>query len=140
LLSSGVVESVTKSNSPITGIYSNNFLDWPGKPTDLKVIFSTIATEYDYTRTMGIKMLAGRDFSEDFPSDTSAIVLNKAALDVMGLTDPIGETVEMWGTKRQIIGITENVLMGSLFQEVAPLMMVKMPDWVSAITIRLSET
>ncbi len=140
LLSSGVVESVTKSNSPITGIYSNNFLDWPGKPTDLKVIFSTIATEYDYTRTMGIKMLAGRDFSEDFPSDTSAIVLNKAALDVMGLTDPIGETVEMWGTKRQIIGITENVLMGSLFQEVAPLMMVKMPDWVSAVTIRLSET
>lgn len=140
LLRTGVVESVTKSNSPITGIYSNNFLDWPGKPADLKVIFSTIATEYDYTRTMGIKMIEGRDFSEDFPSDTSAIIINKAALDVMGLEDPIGETVDLWGSKRQIIGITENVLMGSLFQEVAPLMMVKIPDWVSAVTIRLKET
>ncbi len=138
LLSSGVVESVTKSNSPITDIYSNNFLDWPGKPEDLKVIFTTIATEYDYTKTMGIRMLQGRDFSEDFPSDTSAIIINKAALDVMGLTDPIGETVTMWGTKRQIIGITDNVLMGSLFQEVAPMMIVKIPDWMSSVTVRLS--
>lgn len=138
LLSSGVVESITKSNSPITDIYSNNFLDWPGKPEDLKVIFTTIATEYDYTKTMGIRMLQGRDFSEDFPSDTSAIIINKAALDVMGSIDPIGETVTLWGDKRQIIGITDNVLMGSLFQEVAPMMIVQQPDWVSSVTVRLS--
>ncbi len=138
LLASGVVESVTKSNSPITDIYSNNFLDWPGKPEDLKVMFTTVATEYDYTKTMGIRMLEGRDFSEDFPSDTSAIIINKAALDVMGLTDPVGETVTLWGDKRQIIGVTDNVLMGSLFQEVAPMFMVKIPDWISAVTIRLS--
>src|SRR5690606_14651404 len=137
LLSSGVVESITKSNSPITDIYSNNFLDWPGKPEDLKVIFTTVATEYDYTKTMGIRMLQGRDFSEDFPSDTSAIIINKAALDVMGSIDPIGETVTLWGDKRQIIGITDNVLMGSLFQEVAPMMIVKIPDWTSSVTIRL---
>ena len=138
LLASGVVESVTKSNSPITNIYSNNFLDWPGKPEDLKVIFTTITTEYDYTKTMGIRMLEGRDFSEDFPSDTSAIIINKAGIDVMGLEDPIGETVTFWGSKREIIGITDNVLMGSLFQEVAPMLIVKIPDWVGAVTIRLS--
>jgi putative ABC transport system permease protein len=140
LLSSGVVESVTKSNSPITSIFSNNFLDWPGKPQEQRVLFTTIATEYDYTKTMGIKILEGRDFSEDFPSDTSAIVINKAALDVMGLKDPIGATVDLWGGKRQIIGVMDNVLMGSVFREVSPLMMVKIPDWVSAITIRLNET
>jgi putative ABC transport system permease protein len=140
LLSSGVVEAVTKSNSPITSIYSNNFLDWPGKPQDQRVMFTTIATEYDYTKTMGIKMLEGRDFSEDFLSDTSAIIINKAALDVIGLKDPIGATVDLWGAKRQIIGITDNVLMGSVFREVSPLMMVKIPDWVSAVTIRLSKT
>jgi hypothetical protein len=140
LLGSGVVESVTKSNSPITSIYSNNFLDWPGKPQDQRVLFTTVATEYDYTKTMGIKILEGRDFSEDFPSDTSAIIINKAALDVMGLKDPIGETVELWGSKRQIIGVMDNVLMGSVFRDVSPLMMVKIPDWVSAVTIRLSKT
>jgi putative ABC transport system permease protein len=140
LLSSGVVESVTKSNSPITNIYSNNFLDWPGKPQDQKVMFTTIATEYDYTKTMGIRMLEGRDFSEDFKSDTAAIVLNKAAIDLMGLKDPIGATVDLWGDKRQVIGICDNVLMGSLFQEVSPMFMVMIPDWVSAVTVRLSKT
>jgi putative ABC transport system permease protein len=89
---------------------------------------------------MGIKMIMGRDFSEDFPSDSTAIIINKAALDIMGLADPIGETVDLWGTKRQIIGITDNVLMGSLFREVAPLMMIMDSDWASAVTIRLRKT
>jgi putative ABC transport system permease protein len=137
LLNSGVVKSVTKSNSPITAIYSNNFLSWPGKPEDQRVLFSTIATEYDYTKTMGIKMLEGRDFSEEFKSDTSAIIINKAALDVMGLKDPVGATVEVWGNKRQIIGVADNVLMGSLFREVSPSFFVYMPEWASAVTVRL---
>ena len=62
LLRTGVVESVTKSNSPITEIYSNNFLGWPGKPEEQRVLFTTVATEYDYTKTMGIRILEGRDF------------------------------------------------------------------------------
>ncbi|MBT1703537.1 ABC transporter permease [Chryseosolibacter indicus] len=140
LLGSGVVESVTKSNSPITSIYSNNFLSWPGKPEDQKVIFTTIATEYDYTKTMGIKMLDGRDFSKDFPADSTAIIINKAALDIMALKEPIGTTVELWGGKRQIIGIVDNVLMGSLFREVSPMFMVLDPSWSSAVTVRLGKT
>ena len=90
LLNTGVVEAVTRSNSSITDINSNNFLGWPGKPDDLRVIFTTIATEYDYTKTMGIKLLEGRDFSEEFKSDTSSILINKAAADLMKLKDPIG--------------------------------------------------
>ena len=74
LLQSGAVEAVTRSNSAITSINSNNFLGWPGKPEELRVIFTTIATEYDYAKTMGIKMLQGRDFSKDFKSDTAAVV------------------------------------------------------------------
>jgi putative ABC transport system permease protein len=140
LLGSGVVESVTKSNSPITSVYSNNFLDWPGKPEEQKVAFATIGTEYDYTKTMGIKMLEGRDFSEDFPSDTTAIIINKAALDLMGLKDPIGTTVKLWSGERKIIGVMDNVLMGSVFRDVQPTMCLMMPWWTSAITLRLSKT
>ena len=90
LLQSGAVESVTRSNSAITNINSNNFVGWPGKPEDLRVIFTTIATEYDYTKTMGIRVLEGRDFSDDFKSDTAAMIINKAALELMDLDDPIG--------------------------------------------------
>lgn len=141
LLASGVVASVTKSNSPITDIYATNLLDWPGKPTDQKALFTTIATEYDYTKTMGIKMLEGRDFSEDFKSDTSAVLINKAAWEIMGLTDPIGTKVTFWGDRIGIIvGVTDNVLMGSPHGDINPMLVVFQPDWVSALSVRLHET
>ena len=140
LLRTGVVEAVTRSNSPITEIWSNNFLGWPGKPEDLRVIFSTVATEYDYTKTMGIKMLMGRDFSEDFGSDSSAIIINKAGLDLMNLEEPIGTKLDLWGSERELIGVVDNTLMGSPFRAVSPLFMVFDPDWISAVSIRLSKT
>jgi len=140
LLASGAVESVTKSNSSITDINSNNFLGWPGKPEDLRVIFTTIATEYDYTKTMGIKILEGRDFSEDFKSDTASILINKAALQLMNLKDPIGTELDLWGGKRKLIGVVDDVLMGSPYQPVKPMFVILQPDWIDAVTIRLKKT
>jgi putative ABC transport system permease protein len=140
LLQTGVVKSVNKSNSPITEIHSNNFLGWPGKPETQKVIFTTIATEYDYTKTMGIKILEGRDFSEDFKSDSSAILINKAALDLMQLKNPLGTQLDLWGKKKELIGIVDNVLMGSPFQPIKPMFVVLNPEWAGAVTVRLEKT
>lgn len=140
LLNSGVVEAVTQSNSAITQINSNNFLGWPGKPDDLRVLFATVATEYDYARTMGIRILDGRDFSEDFKSDTAAVIINKAAADLMNLQDPIGTRLDLWGQKRELIGIVDNVLMGSPYTPVGPMFIILDPDWVSYFSVRLSKT
>jgi ABC-type antimicrobial peptide transport system permease subunit len=139
LLQTGIVKGVTVSNSAITHISSNNFVGWPGKPEEQKVIFTTIITEYDYAQTMGIKILHGRDFSRDFPSDSNAIIINKAALDLMALEDPIGTELDLWGEKRTLIGVLDNVLMGSPFYEVKPLFAI-MDDWGGYITIRIEET
>lgn len=139
LLASGVVESMVRANSAITDINSNNFVGWPGKPEDLKVIFTTIVTDYDWAKTMGVKMLEGRDFSEDFKSDSSAIVVNKAAIDLMGLEDPIGTELDLWGQKRRLIGVYDNVLMGSPYEEVKPMFAV-LDDWGGSITVRLKPT
>ncbi|MCE7864989.1 MAG: ABC transporter permease [Bacteroidetes bacterium CHB5] len=140
LLNTGVVEAVTRANSEITNINSNNFLGWPGKPEELRVLFTTITTEYDYTKTMGIKLLEGRDFSEEFKSDSSAILVNKAAMEVMGLKeDALGTELELWGNKRNLIGVVDDVLMGSPFQPVKPMFMILM-DWGGSVSIRLKKT
>ncbi|HCZ35871.1 MAG TPA: ABC transporter permease [Cytophagales bacterium] len=140
LLNTGVVEAVTRANSQITDINSNNFLGWPGKPEELRVIFTTVVTEYDYTKTMGIKLLEGRDFSEEFKSDSSAILVNKAGLDVMGLKgDFIGTELDLWGEKRKLIGVVDDVLMGSPFRPVSPMFMI-LQDWGGSVSIRLKKT
>ncbi|MEM6641669.1 MAG: ABC transporter permease [Bacteroidota bacterium] len=138
LLASGVVESMTRSNSKITQINSNNFLGWPGKPENQKVIFTTITSDYDYAETMGIEMLLGRDFSADFASDSNAIIVNKAALELMNLEDPIGTNLSLWGEPRKLVGVMDNVLMGSIYEPVKPLFMV-LQNWGGYVTIRLKK-
>ncbi|MEQ9466470.1 MAG: FtsX-like permease family protein [Ekhidna sp.] len=139
LLQSGLVESVTRSNSQITSINSNNFLGWPGKPEDQRVIFTTITSEYDYAKTMGIDVLMGRDFSKEFASDSDAIVINKAALDLMGLENPIGTNLDLWSEKRKLIGVVDDVLMGSPYEPVKP-MFVILANWGGYISVRLKKT
>jgi putative ABC transport system permease protein len=140
LLGSGAVTSITKSNSPITEIYSNNFLNWPGKPEDQKVSFITIATEQDYTKTMGIKVLEGRDFIDD--RDSVSVLVNKAAADIMGLQNTVGTKVGYWGNDNRatIVGVIDNVTMGSPYRNASPMFITYFPDWASAITIRLEAT
>ncbi len=139
LLQSGVALGVTKSNSQITSINSNNFLGWPGKPESQRVIFTTIAGDYDYAHTMGIEVLMGRDFSKEFASDSDAIVINKAALDLMNLEDPIGTNLDLWEEKRKLIGVLDNSLMGSLYDPIKP-MFVVIDDWGGYVSIRIRKT
>ncbi|MFY8035572.1 MAG: ABC transporter permease, partial [Cyclobacteriaceae bacterium] len=139
LVNTGAVESVCKSNSPVTAIFSNAEVKWQGMPTDHRVAFSTIATEYDYTKTMGIKMIEGRDFSREF-NDTLSVVINKAAVDLMGMESPIGKKIEINKTQLEIIGVVPNIVMGSPYSPVEPMTLLFDPSWSSTVTIRLSKT
>jgi len=139
LIATGAVKSVTKSNSPITSIFSNNVVEWPGMTPGTRVIFTTIATEYDYVQTMGMKLIAGRDFSSEF-NDSTSVIINQAAVDVMGLEDPIGSTINMWDDEWTIVGVTENVIMNSPYEPIAPMTVVFVPTWTSTITLRLEKT
>lgn len=141
LLASGLVTSVTKSNSPITEIFSNNFLSWPGKPETENVLFTTIATEYDYTQTMGITVLEGRDFSPEFPSDSTAVLVNKKAADIMNLKETLGTKVTFFGERTgTIIGVVDNVVMGSPLNQTQPMFVFFDRYWASTLTLRLAAT
>ncbi len=135
LLQSGYVASVTKSSSSINSIVSQNFLGWPGKPESEKVLFATVAADYDYAKTMGIEVLMGRDFSKELASDSNAIIINKAALEMMGLEDPIGTKLDLWNEKRTLIGVIDNVLMGSPYEPVGPMFAI-LADWGGYISLR----
>jgi ABC-type antimicrobial peptide transport system permease subunit len=113
-------------------------LEWPGKDPGLKADFVHIATEYDYTQTLGIPLLQGRDFSRDFKSDSSAIVINEAAADLMGLQEPVGTQVKWNDATYTIIGVMQNVVMGDPYQPVGPLMMAFNPGYSSTITLRVN--
>ncbi|HZY82904.1 MAG TPA: ABC transporter permease [Cyclobacteriaceae bacterium] len=140
LLATGAVEAVTRSNSSITSQDSWNPVDWPGKPLDEKYFFALIATEYDYVKTTGIKLLEGRDFSQDFKSDSAACIVNRAAIELMNMKDPIGAKVTMGQKQYEIIGVAENTLSGSPYDPIGPMIVTFQPDWIGTVMVRLSSS
>jgi putative ABC transport system permease protein len=139
LLQTGMVSAVTRTFSPITDIWwKSPAPDWEGKPADLNMIFSGMNTDVDFTKTMGIKMLQGKDFSGT-PSDSSAMLLNKAAIEAMGLKNPVGMQMR-YGKTYTVIGVTDNVIQESPFKPVDPMMVYFGPDGANSITLRLNRS
>ena len=100
-------------------------------------MFSTIATDYDYTKTLGIKLIDGRDFSRDF-ADSNSVILNEAAVKRMGLKNPVGETLKWNDKPMTVIGVIPDIQMESPFRPISPLTIVFNKDWVSYVDIRMN--
>ena len=121
LMQTGTIASVTESGSPTTGIWnSSSGFDWKGKDPNLSTDFGVVSTAYDYGKTIRWEMKEGRDFSRDFLTDSSAVILNEAAVHFMGLKSPVGETVTWFGSPLKVIGVVNNMVMTSPFDEVRP--------------------
>ena len=79
LLSSGAIESLTRTSSPITDIWNYSPApDWPGKPENTNMLVSALRVGKDFTQTLGIKVTEGHDFTGK-PIDSSSVMINKAA-------------------------------------------------------------
>jgi putative ABC transport system permease protein len=83
----------------------------------------------NYLSTFGIKLAGGRSVSPDFPADSSAVMINEAAVNELGWskTDPIGKTIVRSGRKAYtVVGVVKDFNYTSAKQKVAPLMMLPM--------------
>ena len=121
LRASGAIEYMAASNSPITNLWGGTTaVSWPGKRNDQHNIVYCNTVSTDFGKTVGWQVLQGRDFSRAFGADSSAVILNEAALGLMRLTHPLGETVTWGGTPYHIIGIAQDMIRESPFKPVSP--------------------
>jgi hypothetical protein len=96
-MSTGMVESVAASESPVTGINSTNSgFQWQGKDPDMTEQFWTSSITPELGKTIGWKIEEGRDFSNEISTDTAGFIINKTAAEYMGLENPVGEVIR-WG-------------------------------------------
>ncbi len=90
----------------------------PGELIDLRLLCG----DFDYLDAMGIKLVAGRYFSEDIHSDSNSVVVNVAAVKRLGFTDAIGQKILVPNSESEleIIGIVEDFHISSLHQKINP--------------------
>jgi putative ABC transport system permease protein len=123
----GVVNAANAGSDLIVN-YSGTDISWPGKTAENKTSFKYLFTGYNFIETLGIRLKEGRPFSDRPGSDTSEIILNEAAIDAMGLKDPIGRVIEQWGQKKEIVGVVKNFHFESLYERVKPCFLILSPD------------
>ena len=102
--------------------------------------------DYDYVKTMGMQLIQGRGFSREFGSDSTGILVNEAAVKILGVKNPIGKRIWKFdddqGKTRKtytIIGVVKNFHFESLRRNIGALSMVLSPN-SGAASFRLSST
>lgn len=114
----------------------------PGKTYDIRsyrriddpetFLFLNNQVSYDYKDLMGFELVAGRFFSEDFASDSNAVVLNQSAAKAFGFEDPVGQQLSSAfksGTLT-IIGVIKDYNVESLHKNVTPVSLELSPNTV----------
>ncbi|MEM6843052.1 MAG: ABC transporter permease [Bacteroidota bacterium] len=138
LLTTGYVEAVARTSSPMTEVYNKwSDFSWEGKDPESRIALEALMTGWDYEQAAGLTFTQGRPFSPEFSTDSNAVILNETALDVIGYDDPIGRTMTSGGREMTIVGVVEDVLMLNPFETVAPGVIMFTPDIASNILIRI---
>ena len=135
-----VLKNELLQNPNITGTGSSNTT--PGNGTS-KNIFSIQTEEgpmdnigidnyrvdYDFFPTLGVELVQGRNFSLEYPSDTSmAVMVNEAMVRRMNWTDPIGKRVNLSGNdslpSAQVVGVVKDFHQLDLYDPISALMFI----------------
>ncbi len=117
----GITSVTASSQNPLMVGSSSTAVDWTGKSPDQSPSFQMIRTDYDFLETMAVKLDEGRDFSKAMSTDTMNYLINEEAARVMGLSNPIGERIDVWEKRGQIIGMMGDFHLNSLHNPIEPL-------------------
>lgn len=141
IMRSGKMENATMTGYlPVSGSWRSDNPWWvEGRDPAIQenmVSIQNWRVDYDYIKTMGMNITEGRDFSREFPSDSSAVIINEASIKRFNFTgDIIGSKIATFGDgnngepdrnqliTRTVVGIVEDFHFESLKENVSPLMM-----------------
>ena len=129
LKKSGAVIATAQGNYPLTNDRGQNQgFEWPGKAVNMDLTLNTIRVNEDYGKTIGWKLLAGRDFSKDFSTDVSGVIITESTRQAMGLADPIGVQIKYKGGHQGIhdfiiLGVVEDLIKANPYEAPRPAIM-----------------
>ncbi|HEX5153770.1 MAG TPA: ABC transporter permease [Parafilimonas sp.] len=139
LLATGVVDNMAESSSPTTQVWSNQIgFNWQGKDPNTLPSFGTIGVTIDFGKTIGWQIKEGRDFSKDFATDSTAMILNEAAVKQVAMKkDIVGQTIRFNDKNFTVIGVIKDMVMESPYSPIQPTVFFYDPDWANVITVAM---
>jgi putative ABC transport system permease protein len=130
LLNTGVASSASKTMAPITQNWSSGIsMNWAGKDPNTKIQINRYTADADLIKTMGMKLVEGRDIDvKDYPSDSTACLISEAAVKAMGFKNPIGQMIFDDPISWHVVGVIGDFVLESPYEPIKPFM-VKGPKY-----------
>jgi putative ABC transport system permease protein len=101
---------------PMQGSMSFMYPNFQNK--EVKVKIEGLDVDFNFLKTLGMTILKGRDFSEEFGSDLKkSCILNETAVKMLGITDPVGKMI----ADQTIIGVVKDFNLHSIHSDIPPL-------------------
>ena len=105
------------------------------------VVLTDLFVDEHYVPTLGMKIVQGRNFSIDFPTDSTGILLNESAVQLLGWKDPINHLFyrpgdSMKSVAYHVVGVIKDFNFSSMHDKVGPLVM-NMGDNRGSLAVRL---
>lgn len=146
LKDSRVVNVSTSPYKPAGPTNSNNSLAYPEADDSQMMRTLRYGVDEQYIPTMGMKMVAGRNFSKKFSSDSAGIIINETAAKAFGWNkNAVGHNITRIvgndGTKKvyQVIGIVKDFHFKSLHESITPLLMVYENNWGLIVKVKTQD-
>ncbi|HJW16299.1 MAG TPA: FtsX-like permease family protein [Flavisolibacter sp.] len=123
------IKGITRSSRIPSGRLLDNMgsqIDRGDSLTPTQADIKFVVADEDFIPTYGVGMVRGRNFSKSFGMDTSAFLVNEAAVKVLGLKsaeDAIGKRFQYGGKKGQLVGVFNDFHFESLHQRILPLVL-----------------
>jgi putative ABC transport system permease protein len=134
------VESISASGHALTNIgNSTSNLAWPGKKPNDQILFPNTSVDANFFNTYRIKILEGRDFQRGNLNDTLSIIFNELAIKRMGLKNPLGQSIDLWGSKYTVIGVVQDFHYNSIHSPIEPFFFTN-ANWRGVASLRLDNT
>jgi ABC-type antimicrobial peptide transport system permease subunit len=113
LKSRSIVE-LAESSSPLTAVHNaRHDVSWNTKDPSMTSDFANIRVTSEYGKTVGWQFVTGRDFDKQLLTDSSAVILNQAAVKYMGFKNPVGEIIRFNNKDHVVIGVVKDMVMTS---------------------------
>ena len=135
------VISTTGVNYAFDGAAATRPLRLLGKTPSDALQFSYYEVDFDFLKTTGIQLNAGRFFSKDITTDLDdAIILNETAVGLLGLENPIGEKIIFSrNSNKTVIGVLEDFHFASLRSSIGPFALVMTSGPFQYLGVKLHE-
>lgn len=137
LLNSGAVTSMCKTSYSVTinGATQSGY-KWDGMQKDQESLtFTRFGTGGDLIKTMGLKLVEGRDIDFNaYPSDSAACLINQTAATQMRIKNPIGKLINGYF---KIVGVFKDFIIQSPYSDVDPMIVSGSKTWAYNLVVRL---